>query len=450
MRKGEVYGARAWCILVCGLLATRSPLASAARGAYGFGYISEYTTNIERVSEVGPTQPTDEWINTLVAGASYTENTADFAANVVGQVELRDYAKNSFSEDIFGTLAASALWTLSPQRFTWTLENAFRMVTLDPTVASTPRNVAGANAFETGPDAYFRLGPRNTFSLGARYGNVYVGDTELDDNRYSGVARWLWQLSSRTVWSLNAEHINVDYKNDELNESFRRNDLYLRLQIRQARSEFILDGGRSRIDRETELDGSLARLELRRQLTSESTFGLSAASGYQDAGAELLDILTGPTEPAGVIAPLMGTDVITDDIYYRRQADVYYERVGTRLAGTLRLITRELDFETLPEDRNETGGSLELQYRYSATLGATLFGEHLNVEYLQVNPRREDRDSHYGLRLAYLVARNLSLGLEGRRIERASTSEASEFVDKRVLLTLLYSTAPLYSPLSRR
>lgn len=428
------------------LLCAAAPSAHAAQAAYGFGYISEYSSNIERT----PTDPRNDWINSVVGGIAYEENTADLAARVSGQVEARSYAENTFSDDVVGNLDASALWTLSPQRLTWTVEDAFRMVTLDPTTAATPRNVAGANIFNTGPDAYLRFGPVHTLSLGGRYGNVYVGDADIDNNRYTGIARWLYQSSPRTVWSLNLEHLNVSFDNDVLNENFKRDDAYARLLIRQARSEFTLDAGRSRIDRDRspELEGSLGRLGWRRELSSESSFGLSAAAGYQDVGAALLGLLTGPTATVAAPVPPTGTDVVTSDLYYTRQADVFYTRRGSRYGGTVRVVARELDFETTLQDRDEAGGSLELGYVHSATTSATLFGDYLKIDYAQIV--REDEDIHYGLRLAYLVGRNVSVGLEGRRIERASTDAGSEFVDKRALLTVLYSTAPLYSPLSRR
>lgn len=446
MHKGEGKGGRAGCVLAAALLCAGAPAVEAAQAAYGIGYISEYSTNIERT----PTDPENDWINALVGGIAYEERTADLAARVVGQAEVRSYAENTFDDDLLGTLDASAVWTLSPQRLTWTVEDAFRMVTLDPTAATTPRNVAGANIFDTGPDAYLRFGPVHTLSLGARYANVYVGDADLDNNRYTGIVRWLYQSSPRITWSLNVEHLNVAFENDVLNEDFRRDDAYARLSIRQARSEFTLDAGRTRLDRErsAELEGSLGRLSWRRELSTESSFGLSAATGYQDVGAELLGFLTGPTATVTATVPATGTDVVTSDLYYSRQADIFYTRRGVRLGGTVRAVARELDFETDLQDREEAGGSVELGYVHSATVSATLFGDYLKIDYARF--RREDEDIHYGARVAYLLARNVSVGLEGRRIERVSTEPASEFVDKRVLLTLLYSTAPLYTPLSRR
>lgn len=446
MQTGKGKGRRFCGGLLGALVAAVTPVTHAAQAAYGLGYISEYTTNVER----SPTDPKSDWINAIIGGLAYEENTADLAARVVGQVEYRSYAENTFPDDLLGALEASALWTLSPQRLTWTVEDAFHMVTLDPTSPTTPANLAGANVFNTGPDVYLHFGSVHTLSLGARYGNFYVGDSDINNNRYTGSISWFYQLSPRTIWSLNLEHLRVAFDNEILNENFKRDDAYARLLIRQARSEFTVDAGRTHIerDRSPELRGFLGRLTWRRELTSESSFGLAASSGYQDAGAGLLGLITGPTAPAVAALPAVGTDVVTSDLYYSRQADVFYTRRGSRFSGTVRVIARDLDFEQTQQDREEAGGNLEIGYLPSATTSTTFFGDYLKIEYRQIV--REDEDIHYGVRLAYLVARNLSIGLEGRRIERVSTDPASEFTDKRALLTVLYSTAPLYTPLSRR
>jgi hypothetical protein len=48
------------------------------------------------------------------------------------------------------------------------------------------------------------------------------------------------------------------------------------------------------------------------------------------------------------------------------------------------------------------------------------------------------------------LSRTVSLGLEGRHHDRTSTDSSSNYVDNRVLFTLLYSSGPLFTPLRRR
>lgn len=427
------------------LFATAVP---AADFAYGFGVVSEYSSNIDQ----RPVDERHEWINSLFTGMTYAENTADLVARASGQIEYRSYANDTYRNETIGLLDLSMLWTLSPGRATWTIADALRQVTLDPAGPSTPANRAGANVLETGPDVFLRVNATNLISLGARYGNVYVGDTDLDNDRYGAIARWLYHSSPATQWSANVEHLAVEFDNEVANESFRRDDAFLSVESRQARSNYRIDAGTTRIDRDRSesIDGSLVRFVWRRQLTSASDTGLTLARGYQDVGGELLRYVTPPTTSGARPAPPPAVlDVITSAIYYSREADLYYNRQGNRTGWTVRAVTRRLDFESGGgEDREEAGGYLEIRYLYSATATAGAFMRYLEIEY--PTSGRTDEETTAGIRFGYRATRSLTVGLEASRLERQSDDPIREFVDKRALLTLAYTTGPLYTPTSRR
>jgi hypothetical protein len=78
----------------------------------------------------------------------------------------------------------------------------------------------------------------------------------------------------------------------------------------------------------------------------------------------------------------------------------------------------------------------------------TLFTEQLKTEF--VSFVREDTERDSGLRFNYRLSRTVSLGLEGRRTERSSTAPAVEYEENRVFLSILYSSRPLFSPVSSR
>jgi hypothetical protein len=77
-----------------------------------------------------------------------------------------------------------------------------------------------------------------------------------------------------------------------------------------------------------------------------------------------------------------------------------------------------------------------------------LFTEYTRTEYLDFI--RRDTDQNSGLRFDYHITRAVSVGLEGSHTERRSTDSTMGFVDNRLLLTLLYSSGPLFTPLHRR
>lgn len=423
-----------------------SPWAAATQFAYGFGYVTEYSSNIGRVAQ----DPVDEWINSVIGGFAYAEDTATVRARATAQVELRDYANDTFANETLGALDAAATWTLSPQRLTWTLEDAYRPVVLDPRVPETPATRFGSNVVSTGPDAFFRVARRHTLSLGARYGNVYVEDTALDNDRYTGSIRWLYQLGPVTTASLNAERLEVDFDDPVVNENFGRDDIYLRLEQRLGRSRFELNGGWTKIDRERseDLSGSLARLIWSREPTSDSAFQLTLASGFEDVGVELLSFVTGavPSATSGASGGFTSV-VVVGNVYRSRRADVLYTRRGSHLVWSGRAVARELDFDGRLPNREEAGLRLEANYAYTGAVSFGLYGDYRTIDYADIG--REDEDRNYGLRLGYMATRRLSLNLLAFRVDRKSTDPVNEFVDKRALLTILWSTGPFYTPRRR-
>lgn len=421
-------------------------VASAAQTDYGIGYAGEYTTNVRRT----PSDAEDEWINSVIAGFTYTENTQELAAFVTGQAQYRDYSSDSFGDETLYFLNSSLLWTISPQRFTWTVEDSYREITLDTTAAATPTNRAGSNVFSTGPDVRFEVNPVHALVVNARYGNVYVGDTGLDNNRYSGLVGWEYQSSAVTQWALNAQQLYVDYEDDAAASDYRQNNVFLQMLRRYPQSQFLADAGKTKFKRDNggEADGSLLRVEWRRTLSAVSNFGVLLSREFQDTGADLLGLVATPGTPVGGTAPpAAANNVVTGDLYYSRRADVFYSRQDGRLAWTMRATGRELDFQTIAQDRREAGLNLSATYNYSAVGAVSLLGQYLRTDF--EDTRRDDEDTSLALRYTYQARRNLGMMIEGRRIERSSTAVNSDYVDKRALFTIQYTTGPLYAPFNQ-
>ena len=419
----------------------------AADFAYGLGYTATSSSNITRV----PVNERHEWINSLLAGAIYAESTPTVTARVLAQAEYRNYSKNVFGDETLFNMNANAVWTLSPQRFTWTVDDAYRQLLVDVTAATTPANRTNTNTFDTGPDFYLRFTPVNSLALGARVGNFYTARGDTDNDRFSGYASWLYQATASTTYSLNYQMLDVNYDNDTLNTNFIRHDLFLRARTRPSRSEFILDLGASDINRARGNDPreTLTRLSWVRQLTPESTLSLILSKESSDVGTDILttSVVTNvPVTPGQVTTtpPALAQDVVTGDVYVTKRSEIIYTHHGSKVGATFSLFKRDLNFEATPMDRKETGGHLELSFLYFGTSTAAFFSDYAKTEYLDFFRRDTDKDS--GLRFSYLVRKSLTLGLEGHHIVRTSTASTLDFVENRVLFSVLYSSGPLFTP----
>jgi hypothetical protein len=434
--------------LLCGAV---SPL-QAGEFSYGLGYVATYSDNITRV----PTNERSDWIHSLLAGCAYQENTTELVARVLAQAEYNHYQKHTYDDEPRYYLDSSAVWTISPQRFFWTLEDAARQALINSTAVDTPPNRTNVNVLSTGPGVVVRFSPVHSLALDARASDVYTGQANADNKRFNGSAGWLYQASSVATFSMNYQTLTVRYDDSTLNNDFMRQDLFARVQYRPSRSEYVLDLGVTDLnrDRGDDLSGNLARLWWNRQLSPESTFGISASTELSDTSRDILEesqILTAPTvapEQAATIAA-QSLYVITSDVYHAKQGVIFYTRRSSQLGLRFQAIQRKFDYETIvTESRKETGGRLQIDYFYSGAATATLFTTYTTTDYL--NFVRRDIDRYSGIHFGYRLTRSISLGLEGSRTDRTSTDPTAYYVDNRVLFSVLYSSGPLFTPVHGR
>jgi hypothetical protein len=420
----------------------------------GAGYMWEHSNNVLRV----PTNEQSESIHTLVAGLGYLETTPEFSGRALLQADYRNYQRDLLADETIYTADASGIWSIVPQRLSWTAEDAYRQVLLNITQPDVPTNRANSNVFSTGPDIIFPVGTVDTLALGARYANMYVSGTSLDNERYSTRASWRHLSSPTTELSLNHEATQVNYVDSNINPNFRSDSLFFHFQTRPSQSQYLLDYGvtRSRRDGSDEVEGRLARLSWTRQSTPEVTIGASYSEEFQDTGSALLSTITSAPDPSvpsvpstTAPAPVATTTTIVaaSDVAYTKRAEVFYNEQQSNFGMNVVGFRREIEYQVSLQDRDERGGSLELSYRSSLATRWILFGNYQKTDYLDLDRRDIDRTG--GLRLVSAVTPNVRWGVEFSQVERFSSDPAARFVDDRILFFVYYTTGPLYTPLGR-
>ena len=413
--------------------------------AYAFGYVGEYSDNIRRT----PTDAQSEWINSAIAGIAYRENGPALDAHLLAQAEYRDYKKDTYNVGPLYYADASFLWRIAPQRLSWVLVDRYDQITRDITLPGTPENLVNSNVLNTGPDLFIRLGQGNTLVLELRYGNASYSELDLDNSRYGTSVRWLYAVNTEMTYSLNYQAEQIMYENEILNDNTQRQDYFIRVERREARARFLLDLGFTQIDRDHagEANGPAVRLTWAEQLTSESSAGIQIASEYLDAGTALLSTATNLTPAPGPTPSSTTAGEPTSDLFYMKRAEVFYALGGGNFGTNLRAYYRDIDYEIAPLDRKEGGGRLDITYNPSSVLATTVYGSHLDVQYQSFS--RDDRENEAGIRFLYRINSNVSATLDGRKTWRYSTDALQEYIDKRVLFSLRYSSSPLVTTIGR-
>lgn len=428
-------------------------LASTGRVAameldFGLGYIEERSSNVGRVAS----DPVSARISSALAGVGAQENSSQLVAVARAQAEYRKYRPGVYEDGGLYYVDAAGLWLIEPQRFTWSVADRYDYGALDPGEPFTPTNRTSYNVFETGPDYYVRLDTLNTIGMGARYGKMDYGNLDASSTRAGGFVRWIHQATPATgIWAAYG-HSTVTYEEASPNPDFDRRDAFLRFDSRQGRMRLTLDGGYTRIEPEfgEPVQGPLFHLVWTSQLTSDSSAGIFASVDHMDSGALALGSVTDPLtvmEPRPIRASTI-TDISTGDTFESKTAEVFYETFGSGVELELRVFSREFDFDNVPQDRRERGGSGEMRYGLTPTLSGALFGRKTATHFSSVE--QDDNEHETGLRLGYRASREISVGLEARRTKRTSTVPETEFDDRRYVLSLLYSTGPLFTPAPRR
>lgn len=413
--------------------------------AYGAGYSLTYDSNITRV----PNNAIAEWTQSLIGGFAYQERTIDVDARLLAQAERRDYLRNTYSDEKVYYVDGAAVWTISPRQFTWTVEDVAHQVRTDITTPDTPSNRTNANSLSTGPEFIFRLDPADTAVIGSRYGRFDI-DGPGDNERYSGYARWLHSVSAQTTLSANYAATRVNYQDPSAFNNFLLEAWFLRYETRPSPNGMTIDFGTSRVTREgaEALNGRLARLTLLRQLTSESSLQVSFAEEYSDTGSDLLGTVTIPTQPTGGVPSTPATIVAQGDAYYSKRGDLAYVNQGGHFGIDLRGYARSIDYQTLNQDFDEHGGRFECSYLFSGETRLRAYTEYVRRTFLDFYQRDTLRNSAVGV--TYRLTRNVNITAEAGLFEESSTLPSNNFVDRRVMLLLAYSSGPLYTVQSRR
>jgi hypothetical protein len=292
--------------------------------------------------------------------------------------------------------------------------------------------------------------------VGARYGRYDI-EGPGDNQRYTGYARWVYQLSGPERLSLNYEATRADFTPPALYPNFLRQDRFLRYERLSPFNSLIVEGGTTHIQRYggEETNGRLARITALHTLTSESAVRLVLSDQISDSATDLLRTVPGatstttPTTPTEIAAaaPLTGTNVTTGDVYRSQRGELSYVARSGRLGYTLQGYTLSVDYATLDQDYRETGGRLTLTWIPSGEVRIYAYADYLKRTFPSLDERDTGRTSTLGV--TYRLTPGLFVSAEGGTIEHESNVPQQTFLDRRVTLLLGYSTGPLYSPYRR-
>ena len=437
----RLYSSLRWPGACCLAMMMVAPAAHALDVGYGIGYQGEYSNNIRLVQ----TDKEEEWINIPQFGLLLREDSSpNLELRVLSAIEHRNYRRDTYADETLGNVSAFANWAISPNRLNWVLENYYGQTAIRSADAATPDNRQNVNVFSTGPSLYPRLSARNSLEFGLRYGNYYIENADTDNDRYSAIARWLYEISSVTTASLNYDGQQVDNRNPLLYQDYSRHDVFFSIRKRGTAAQFLLDLGKTLIRPEsgTDRDEALGRLIISRPTSAQAEVSFTALSRLLDSGDAVF--AAGSTG----ITPVDLADTQGNRFYHVRELGVMYVRRRPLTSDVLHVYRQRTDYESSLLNERRLGGDFEIGYDITGLHHVVLYGNHRRTEYY--GSSLLDRDSQGGVRFLYRLSRSITLALDGRYTQRHSNDQAREYDEARGILSLAYSSNPLLFETDRR
>ncbi|MEO6927241.1 MAG: outer membrane beta-barrel protein [Rhodanobacter sp.] len=423
------------------MLAIGSTSASAAQFDYGWRVGVGHSDNIS-LSETDPISQ-----SVLIPGFdfSYQQQGSKLQANVVGNLEYRNYLGSAFDNQTLGQLAGQANWSILPQRLDFTVQDVASVQPISTFSSNEPNNQQQTNVLVLGPTLHFRLGETLRGQAELTYASSRASRTdEFNSSRGAVALRLIKDLSPTAQLSANAETARVTFDQGNTSPPYNRTQVFMASvsHLSQLDVDAALGWSRITFDHAATANSPLARLNLAWRASPQSTFSLGAARQYSDTAQDLLTELGPSSGMAVAAAPLpsnigTGNAVVSSQVYIERRLQAEYAYNGTLLSLTITPLYRKLDYINDPiSNQVSRGGTAGLDYRLRPRLSLAAFANTESRRYESLV--RTDRTTNFGVILTNQRTEHWSWNVMFTRRLRSSTAVDASYHANEIYLGVAY------------
>ncbi len=390
-----------------------------------------HSDNITRTD----TDTIPESILGLGAGFDYSHDGARLDAQANADLVWYDYLQNTYNANLVGNAMGNAVYAIVPDRFTWTFSDNFGQAQADPFQVQTPDNIENVNAFSTGPDFLFSVGPRYQARVFGRWTDTYYQKNPYGGQRWVGGLSFQRALSAQSSISLNGTYGKMNYYDQPADYDFDVQEYFASYETTNARTSALLNLGYRTLDRSgSTTSGPLVKLALTRKLSGFTSVSLNAGSQYGDAGTFLADY-QGDLPPGGGQTPIQANR----DVAVRNNVDgiLRISRQRTDLwfsAGYDQL--RYVENDTQDQDLVSLRANASRRLRETLSVGGGVYWR----DYTFPNEPGQDYN-HLGLNanLSWKPARAFYVDLDVEYDTRSADNSATDYNETRFFLWLGYA-----------
>lgn len=424
-------------------LAVASPAAHAVQLDYTLYTGIERSDNINLASS----QPISQ--NVFIPGFNFSlvQQGATIQANVIGDVQYRDYLGSQYSSQTQTQLAGQVNWTVLPDRLDLTAQDYASVQPVNTLVSNAPSNLQQTNVFTLGPTLHFRVGETLLGQAELRYINSYAQVTQgFNSQRGEAAVRLLKNLNPTDQLSFNVESRRTTFANIQGGPNYNRSEAFGRYVSKLTNLDIDAALGWSRLtfdgNAAAPVSSPLAKLMVAWRFTERSTLSVSGSRLYSDAADGLMqqtNFNANAVNYSGGISggSNTGNAVINSQIFLERRLKLAYSLRTERLLFTAAPEYIKLSYVDIPLfNQTQRGGSLGLDYnlRPTLTLSAYAHAERLTYQTLD----RQDRSSGYSLSLIRQVNAHWSWRVSALHQQRSSTAPDQAFRENELYVGIAY------------
>ena len=418
------------CLIFTALSVT-GKASVAAEFEPGIGVGAEYTDNVKLTTN----DKIGDLISVGYVGARFFENEGYAKYDVATSLNKQTYAKGSFDDGRYFSLAADVDVEMIEGRFNWILSDYFTQRTVNTLDPNTPDNLQDTNAFTFGALMRVPLTSRQMFSLTPMYNQYYYSRSLTNNKQTSLLANWNYQAFRLTAVGLNLSTRTIDYVERAVADT-TFNNIGLVLNTRRARVNFTTILGSTSVSRDTgqETSGFSGSLNILANVSATSTLNMNVSTALTDTST----IVAGGSLDARDIQ-------ITTDVVRRRNANMNYFRKNVYFQTLIRAEYSSVEYSESPFDLVARNFDIEMfDYPFTRRLLGGTYARYYYTRRLETN--RTDDNYLVGANLKYRFSRKLNASIDLKYRKLISTSVIENYDEYSLYASLVYGYGAVYRP----
>jgi hypothetical protein len=411
-----------------------SQVACAVLFEPGIGLGLEYTDN----ATLSPNAAVEDLITVGYVGARLSESEGSLKYDASAAFNKNNYVRDTYEDQRYFNLGASADWEMIKDRFNWFLSNSFGQRPINTLNSNTPDNIEDSNVFTFGANIRVPISARQNFSLVPKFSQYYYEVLTTDNKQYSLAANWNYQMFRLTNVGLNLSSRKINYTETDVFGNSIKDTTFTNLAIvlggQRPRSTYSINLGATNVKRDggegsTGFSGYLNWLS---DLSSRSEFKTLLST-------ELTDTSSISTSGTNINDVQVTTDVVRNSVF-----NLSYLREDSSIKSSLWGEYRKLTYSDSPLDRIVRSFGINMNYPVTRLLTSGAYATYNRTE--QLDTDRLDEYYTVGGNLNYRFSRKLRGLFDLKYRTKESTAPSQNYNEFSVFASLVYGFGNVQRP----